>query len=448
MAKSWVAQAFNVFANEEPASGVNFPGSSGGGRRPDRTRMVTGNERSLLASVYTRIAIDCAMMEFRHCRVNDEGEFLEMMDSYLDDCLRVEGNLDQNAQALMLDVVMTTLDRGMAAIVPIDSLVYPGTKEIADIKTLRVGHVQEFMAQHVRVSVWNERTGRRHDVTMLKKNVAIVENPYYAVMNEPNSTLQRLNKKLMLLDMTDNRVSSGKLDLLVKFPFQVRGDRKEQDAARRIEILEQQLNNSQTGVAYIDATEQVVQLNRAVENKLLEQVKLLRLDLFSELGITPEILNGTADPDAVMSYISRTIEPILTAISQEMRRKFLTKTARTQGQTVKFFPNLFKMLPLKDVAEIADKLTRNEIVTSNEFRSFLGLRPSKDPKADQLRNSNVPQPGEGVETSGPNAGAVTDVTATPTDPDQVPLEGDAATQAFNDLDTQLTEIMTQLEAVA
>jgi hypothetical protein len=248
--------------------------------------------------------------------------------------------------------------------------------------------VQEFFPKHVRVSVWDETIGQRRDITVAKSLVGIVENPFYAVMNEPNSTLQRLNKKLMLLDMSDNRVGSGKLDVLVKFPFQVRGERRTIDAMRRIEDLENQLNNSQVGVAWIDATEQVIQLNRAVENKLLEQVKQLRLDLFSELGLTPEILNGTADANALVNYISRTLEPILTAITQEMTRKFLTKTARTQGHRVKYFPNLLKLIPLKDLAEIADKLSRNEIVTGNEFRSFLGLMPSKDPKADMLLNTN------------------------------------------------------------
>lgn len=401
MAKSWVAQAVNVFSNSERAStGVNFPGQSSGGRRPDRVRMIVGNERSLLASVYTRLAVDASSVMLRHCRVNEDDEFIEFLTTGLNNCLTLEANLDQNAQSLMLEIAMTTLDKGVAVIIPINAMKYQGTGEYADINTMRVGYVQEFKGKHVRVSVWNEDKNQRVDVTVLKKDVGIVENPYYAVMNEPNSTLQRLNKKLMLLDMTDNRVSSGKLDLLVKFPFQVRGDRKEADAARRIEILEQQLNNSQTGVAYIDATEQVVQLNRAVENKLLEQVKTLRLDLFSELGLTPEILNGTADGDAIQNYMSRTLEPILKAITLEMKRKFLTKTGRTQGQTVKYFPNVFRMIPLKDLAELGDKLIRNEVVTANEFRSFVGLRPSKDPKADQLYNPNVPQPlEEGVPTS-------------------------------------------------
>lgn len=401
MADSWVARAWNVFNGSERPSGVSYPGPGSGARRPDRVRMIVGNEKSLLASIYTRLAVDSAMVMFRHCRVNDQDEFLDEIGSGLNDCLKVEANLDQNSQAMMLDIVMTMLDRGVAAIVPVDALIYPKTEELADIKTIRIGYVQEFMAQHVRVSVWNERTNQRQDVTMLKKNVGIVENPYYAVMNEPNSTLQRLNRKLQLLDMSDNRINNGKLDVLIQFPFQVRGDRKQLDAARRIEDLEKQLNDSQHGVAWIDATEHVIQMNRAVENKLLEQVQGLRLDLFSELGLTPEILNGTADADALVNYISRTLEPILTAVVQEMRRKFLTKTARTQGQTVKYFPNLFKMIPLKELAEIADKLTRNEIVTGNEFRSFLGLKPSKDPKADLLRNPNVPQPGDpGIPTSG------------------------------------------------
>jgi hypothetical protein len=390
--------------------------------------MIVGNERSLLASVYTRLAVDAAMVHMRHCKVNDEDQFLELVDSGLNECLTTEANLDQNAQALMLDAVMTMLDRGVAALVPVDALVSPVTGDLIDVKTIRVGQVQEFMAMHVRVKVWNQRTNQYQDVTMLKKNVGIVENPYYAVMNEPNSTLQRLNRKLQLLDMSDDRVSSGKLDVLVKFPFQVRGDKKEQDAARRIEDLEKQLNNSQIGVAWIDATEQVIQLNRAVENKLLEQVKELRTDLFSELGLTREILNGTADAEAIVNYISRTLEPILTAITQEMRRKFLTKTARTQGQTVKYFPNLLKLIPLKELAEIADKLSRNEIVTSNEFRSFLGLKPSKDPKADSLRNPNIPQPEDGTDPAlaGGNAEGTGQLE-----------EDDIVNQAFDDFDAQL-----------
>jgi hypothetical protein len=296
------------------------------------------------------------------------------------------------------------------------------------------------MAQHVRVAVWNERTQQRQDVTMLKKNVCIVTNPFYAVMNEPNSTMRRLSRKLQLLDMSDDRVSSGKLDVLVKFPFQVRGDQKRADAERRIEDLERQLNNNQIGVAYIDATEQVIQLNRAVENKLLEQVKELRTDLFAELGITREILNGTASAEAIQNYMSRTIEPILKAIVQEMRRKFLTKTARTQGQTVKYFPDLFKLIPIKDLAEIADKLSRNEIVTSNEFRSFLGLKPSKDPKANMLLNTNnIKYNPDGLPAT---PGEETDVA-----PDDGQTEDDIVAQAFDDFDAQLSGMLDELSDV-
>ena len=436
MATSWLAQLRNVFDNSDRPSGLGFPGmSSGGSRRPDRTRMIVGNERSLLASVYTRLAVDCSMVDMRHCRVNDEDMFLEAVNSGLNECLTTEANIDQNAQLLMLDTVMTILDRGDAAVVPVDALIYPKTGELADVKTLRVGFIVEYMAQHVRVSVWNQRTQQRQDVTMLKQNVAIITNPFYAVMNEPNSTLQRLNRKLQLLDMSDDRVSSGKLDVLVKFPFQVRGEQKRLDAERRIEDLEKQLNNNQIGVAYIDATEQVIQLNRAVENKLLEQVKELRTDLFSELGVTREILNGTADSEAIVHYISRTIEPILKAITQEFRRKFLTKTARTQGQTVKYFPNLFKLIPIKELAEIADKLSRNEIVTSNEFRSFLGLRPSKDPKADQLINSNNIR----YDANGNPIGG-----ASPSPIDAATSGEDVASQAFDEIDAELASMIDSL----
>lgn len=437
MAKSWIAQAVNVFQNEDRSTGESFPGPSyGSSRRPDRVRMIVGNERSLLASVYTRLAVDSAMVLQRHCRVNENEEFLEFIQSGLNDCLQFEANIDQNAQHLILDAVMTMLDRGTAALVPVDALVSSVTGDIIDVKTIRVGYVQEFLSQSqkVRVSVWNERTGQRQDVTMPKKNVALVENPYAAVMNEPNSTLQRLNRKLQLLDMSDDRVSSGKLDVLVKFPFQVRGERKEQDAARRIEDLEKQLNNNQIGVAWIDATEQVIQLNRSVENKLLEQVKQLRLDLFSELGLTPEILNGTADSEALVNYISRTLEPILTAFTQEMTRKFITKTARTQGARVKYFPNLFKLIPLKDLAEIADKLSRNEIVTSNEFRAFLGLRPSNDPKADTLRNPNMPGAMDGIlppEAGGPESEA-----------DTIPLDPNAEVDNLSsDFEDEINSLM-------
>lgn len=369
------------------------------GGRPDRVRFHISNERSIISSIYNRIAIDVAAIDIRHVRVDENNRFVQNIDSGLNSCLTLSANIDQAARAFRQDIAMTLFDEGVAVLVPTDTSVDPAVSTTFDILTMRVGKVVTWYPAHVRVSVYNERVGRREEITLSKESVAIIENPLYAVMNEPNSTLQRLIRKLNLLDSVDEASASGKLDMIIQLPYVIKSEARREQAEQRRKDIEFQLKNGQYGIAYTDGTERITQLNRPAENNLMAQVEYLTSMLYSQLGITTEIMNGTADEKAMLNYTNRTIEPLLAAITESMRRSFLTKTARTQGHTIKFFTDPFKLVPLANMAEIADKFTRNEILTSNEIRSLIGIQPSNDPKADELRNSNMPAPTEEPVTS-------------------------------------------------
>lgn len=386
-----IKHAWNAFLNWENRQNPRDIGASYG-TRPDRVRLVLSNERSIISSIYTRMSIDIAAADLRHARVDDDKRYVEDIVSGLNECLTVEANIDQAARAFRQDIVLTLFDRGVAAIVPVDTTINPATSGGFDIKTLRVGHVVQWYPKHVRVDVYNEQIGRREEVTLEKKFVAIVENPLFAVMNEPNSTLQRLITKLNMLDAIDKQSSSGKLDLIIQLPYVVKSDTRRAQAEQRRKDVEFQLKGSQYGIAYTDGTEKITQLNRPAENNLLKQVEYLVEMLYGQLGITAEVMNGTANEATMLNYYNRTVEPILTAITEAMKRTFLTKTARTQGQSILFFRDPFKLVPLEQIAEIADKFTRNEIFSGNDIRAAIGVKPSKDPKADELRNSNMPQP--------------------------------------------------------
>jgi Phage portal protein len=361
------------------------------GARPDRVRLRIPNERSMISSIYTRLSIDVASIDMRHIRTDDEKRYLEDVNSGLNNCLTVEANLDQSASHFRRDIAMTLFDKGCAVLVPVDTSVDPEMSSGYDILTLRVAEVVTWYPRHVRVSVYNESTAQRQEITLSKSSVAIVENPLYAVMNEPNSTLQRLLHKLNLLDAIDEQSASGKLDLIIQLPYVIKSEARRQQAEQRRADIEFQLKGSQYGIAYTDGTEKITQLNRPAENNLMAQVEYLTEMLYGQLGLTEEVMNGTADEKAMLNYWNRTIEPILTAIVESMRRTFLTKTARTQKQTVAFFRDPFRLVPIENIAEIADKFTRNEILTSNEIRQVVGMAPHPDPKADLLVNSNMPQ---------------------------------------------------------
>lgn len=363
--------------------------------RPDRPIFSRGNERSIITAVYNRIALDAASIAVQHARLDEDGRFTEVIDSSLNECLSLEANLDQTGRAFIQDVVMSMLDEGCVAIVPTDTDIDPKTGSYK-IEKMRTGKILEWYPQHVKVRLYNERCGEKQDVTLPKSMVAIVENPFFAVMNEPNSTMQRLIRKLNILDAIDEQSGSGKLNLIIQLPYVIKTEARRQQAEKRRKDIEEQLSGSKYGVAYTDGTEHVVQLNRPIDNNLMSQIEYLTSMLYSQLGITQGILDGTADDRTKLNYDNRTIEPILSAIVDEMRRKFLTKTARSQKQSILFFRDPFRLVPINDIAEIADKMTRNEIMTSNEIRQKIGMRPSKDPKADELRNSNLSAPkGEG-----------------------------------------------------
>lgn len=387
-------RAWNLFLNRDPTYGYGDYGYSSG-RRPDRIRLTRGNERSIITSVYNRISTDAASVDIKHVRLDDNGRFLEEIDSNFNKCLTTEANIDQTGRAFMQDVVMSMLDEGCVAIVPVDTDTDPDSTGSYNIQSMRTGQIIEWYPEHIRVRVYNDRTGQKQDVTVHKSSAAIIENPFYAVMNEPNSTMQRLIRKLNILDVIDEQSGSGKLDIIVQLPFSVRNDVKRKQAEARRKDLEEQLSKSKYGVGYIDTTEHVTQLNRPVENKLMSQIEYLTSMLFSQLGITQSILDGTADEQTMLNYYNRTIEPILSAITTELKRKFLTKTARSQKQSVEFYRDPFRLVPVSSMAEIADKFTRNEIMTSNEIRQIAGMMPSSDPKADELRNSNLSAPNGG-----------------------------------------------------
>lgn len=388
---SRLKSAWNAFCNRDP---TNWYGNMGTGYsyRPDRPRLSRGNERSIVTAVYNRIAMDAAAVNIQHVRLDDNGRFLSEVDSGLNSCLTLTANTDQTGRAFLQDVVLSMLDEGCIAIVPVDTTCNPEISSSYDILTMRTGKILEWRPQHIMVRLYNERTGQKEDIWVPKHTAAIIENPLYAVMNEPNSTMQRLIRKLNLLDVVDEQSSSGKLDLIIQLPYVIKTEARRQQAEKRRKDIEDQLAGSQYGIAYTDGTERITQLNRAVENNLMSQIEYLTSMLYSQLGITQSILDGSADDRTMLNYYNRTIEPILSAITDEMKRKFLTKTARSQRQSVAFFRDPFRLVPVNELAEIADKFTRNEIMTSNEIRQIVGMKPSTDPNADELRNKNLSEP--------------------------------------------------------
>ena len=389
---------FNAFMNKDPTREYRDHGA-GSSYRPDRPRLTRGNERSIVTAIYNRIALDVAAITVKHCKLDDNGRYLEDIDSNLNKCLTLESNIDQTARAFMQDAVMSMLDEGVVALVPIDTTLNPMDTASFDILSMRTGKITQWYPQHVRVQVYNDRTGNKEEIVLPKNRVAIVENPLYAVVNEPNSTMQRLIRKLNLLDIVDEQTSAGKLDLIIQLPYVIKSEARRTQAESRRKDIEMQLAGSKYGIAYTDGTERITQLNRPVENNLLKQIEYLTSTLYSQLSFHQTILDGTADEKTMLNYNNRIIEPIISAFVDEMKRKFLTKTARTQSQTITFFRDPFKLVPVNDIAEIADKFTRNEIMTSNEIRQIVGMKPSKDPKADELRNSNLNHPDEKLEAN-------------------------------------------------
>ena len=389
--------AFNTFTQNQPQpqptyssmSNGSFGGVSYGGR-PDRPRTSYSHERSIITSIYTRIAIDLASVQIRHVRLDAQKRYLEDIDSGLNNCLTVEANLDQGARDFRQDIAMTLCDKGYLAVVPIDTSLNPAVTTSYEILTMRVGEIVAWYPKHVGVSVYNEETGRREELVLDKRSVAIVANPLYSIMNEPNSTLQRLIRKLNLLDSVDEASASGKLDLIIQLPYVIKSEARRHQADQRRKDIEGQLKEGKYGIAYTDGTEKITQLNRSAENNLLPQITQLTTQLYAELGLTAEVMNGTADEKTTLNYWNRTIEPMAAAITEALHRSFLTKTARTQRQAIRYFRDPFKLVPIDNIAEIADKFTRNEIMTSNEVRQVIGFSPSSDPKADQLVNSNMP----------------------------------------------------------
>lgn len=382
--------SWDVFRNREPTYGYQSTGV-GYSYRPDRPRLSRGNEKSIVTAIYNRIALDVACINLDHCRIDHDGRFIESMNSALNDRLKLEANIDQTSRSFMMDVVMSMLDEGCVAIVPVETSFDPATTNSFDILSMRTGKIIQWYPKHVKVQVYNENTGNREEVTLPKKSVAIIENPLFAVMNEPNSTMKRLIRKLNLLDAIDEQSGSGKLDLIIQLPYVVKSETRRQQADKRRKDIEEQLKGPY-GIAYTDGAEKIVQLNRPVENNLMKQIEYLTNMLYGQLSMNQAILDGTADEQSLLNYHTRVVEPIISAIVDEMKRKFLTKTARTQNQTIKFFRDPFKLVPINNIAEIADKFTRNEILTSNEIRQIIGYKPSDDPKADKLINSNLNQP--------------------------------------------------------
>lgn len=384
--------SWNAFFSRDPTYFYRDTGPSYS-YRPDRPRFTRGNERSIVTSIYNRIALDAAAVTIQHVRLDDNGRFLSSIDSPLNNCLTLEANIDQTSRAFIQDAVISMFDEGCVALVPVDTDSDP-EKGSFDIYTMRTGKIVEWYPRHVKVRVYNDRTGKKEDLILSKESVAIIENPLYAVINEPNSTMQRLIRKLNLLDYIDEQSGSGKLDLIIQLPYMVKTDLKRQQAEQRRKDIEEQLTGTKYGIAYTDATERITQLNRPVENNLMKQIEYLTTMLNSQLGITTTIMDGTADEKTMLNYNNRTIEPIVSAIVDAMKRTFLTKTARSQKQSIMFFKDPFKLVPVNDLAEIADKFTRNEIMTSNEIRQIVGMKPSDDPRADELRNANINQSNE------------------------------------------------------
>ena len=386
-----LAHAWNAFMNRDP---TYYSGNSYS-IRPDRARFSRGNERSIVTSVYNRLSLDASAINIKHVRLDENERFTGVISSNFNECLTLSANIDQTNRAFFQDVVISMLDEGSVAIVPVDTTFNPKITGSYDITSMRTGKIIEWFPKNVKVRIYNELSGKKEDIVLPKEMVAIIENPFYSVMNEPNSTLQRLIRKLNILDRIDEQSGSGKLDLIIQLPYQLKTEAKKQQAAERKKDIEEQLAGAKFGIAYVDSTDHITQLNRPIENNLMKQIEYLTELFFSQLGITQSILDGTADEKTMINYYNRTIEPIVAAIVDEMKRKFLTKTARTQGQTIKYFRDPFKLVPVSEIAEIADKFTRNEIASSNEIRQVIGWVPSSDPKADELRNSNISEPSGG-----------------------------------------------------
>lgn len=396
---SRLKRAWNAFTNRDPTGGYKSVGP-GYSLSPSRPRLSRGNEKSIVNAVLTRIAMDAAAIDIKHCRLDKNGRYLEDVDSPLNDCFNLSANIDQTGRAFKLDVYLSLLDEGCIALVPIDTTDTtddPDDTNSYDINSMRTAKILDWYPQHVRVLAYNDRKGEKEELVMPKSQVAIIENPAYSVMNEPNSTMQRLKKKLSLLDATDEQSASGKLDLIIQLPYAVKGELRRQQAEERRKDIEDQLMNGKYGIAWTDGTEKITQLNRSVENNLMKQIEYLTNLFYSQLGVTQSVMDGTADEKTMLNYNNRTIEPLVAAVVDEVKRKFLTKTARTKGQSISYFTDPFKLVPVDNIAEIADKFTRNEIMTSNEIRQIIGMKPSNDPKADQLVNSNISQPNQGEE---------------------------------------------------
>ena len=387
-------KAWNAFLNRDPTYNYRNVGE-GYSYRPDRVVLSGRNERSIITSVYNRMAMDVAALTFKHCKIDANGKFISDIDSTLNECLNLGANIDQTSRAFIQDTALSLFDEGCIAMVPVDTSDNPEEKGSYNILSMRVGKIINWYPSHVKVRLYNDLTGKKEDIILHKGSVGIVENPFYAVMNEYNSIAQRLIRKLSLLDITDEQTASGKLDMIIQLPYVIKSDARRKQAEQKRKDIEMQLAEGKYGIAYIDSAERITQLNRPVENNLMKQIEYLTSMLYSQLGITQSIMDGTADEKTMLNYYNRTIEPIASAIVDEMKRKFLTKTARSQMQTISFFRDPFKLVPVNDIAEIADKFTRNEIMTSNEIRQIVGMKPSNDPKADQLLNSNVRQPDEG-----------------------------------------------------
>ena len=386
-----LAHAWNAFFNREPPYTTHYDYGSSYSYRPDRRRLTRGNEKSIVNVIYNRIAIDVAAVGIKHVRLDENDRFVEAIDSKLNYCLNTEANIDQTGRALIQDIVISMFDEGVVAVVPVDTTINPFISGGYDIESLRTGKIVEWYPEHVRINLYNQKTGHREDITLPKKMVAIIENPLYSVMNEPNSTLQRLIRKLNLLDAIDEQSGAGKLDLIIQLPYTIKTESRRKQAEDRRKDIEMQLAGSKYGIAYTDATEHVTQLNRSLDNNLMKQIEYLTSMLYGQLGLTDTIINGTAGEQEMLNYYNNTIEPILSSITNEMHRKFLTKTARKQRQSIKFFRDPFRLVPVNQIADMADKFTRNEILSSNEFRAIIGFKPVDDERANELRNKNLNQ---------------------------------------------------------
>ena len=385
--------AWNAFMNRDPTR-YDYEYGSGYSIRPDRVHLRGGNERTIVNSIITRIAIDAASTTIQHVRLDENGRFLEVIDSGLNNCLNVRANIDQTGRSFLQDTVQSMCDEGCVAVVPVDTDVNPAKTDSYEIRSMRVGKIVQWYPNDIRVRLYNDRTGEKQEITVPKRTTAIIENPFYSIMNEPNSTMRRLNRKLSLLDITDEQTASGKLDLIIQLPYLVKSEARKKQANERRKEIEEQLTGSRYGIAYTDGTEHITQLNRSIENNLMNQVDYLTSMLYSQLGLTKGVLEGTASEEELTNYYNRTIEPIVSTIVNEFNTKFLTKTARTQKQTIYYFRDPFRLVPVAKLAEIADKFTRNEIMSSNEFRQIIGMKASGDPRADELRNKNMPMQDE------------------------------------------------------